>query len=123
MLPMMAGARPLVGSSISSSLRGSTMARAIDSICFCPPDSTPAASDQNFSSAGNRPKIQSRRGLIEVPAARRQDEVLAYREIGEYTHVLRHIGDTGSGDVGRGASADLLAVERAPCRLRRATAP
>jgi hypothetical protein len=41
-LLMMAGARPLLGSSISSSSRGSTMARATASICFCPPDSLPA---------------------------------------------------------------------------------
>jgi hypothetical protein len=61
MLPMIAGARPLVGSSIRNSLRGSMMARAIESICFCPPESTPAASDQNLSSAGNRPKIQRSR--------------------------------------------------------------
>ena len=61
MLTMIAGANPLVGSSISSSFRGSMMARAIESICFCPPDSTPAASDQNFSSAGKSPKIQRRR--------------------------------------------------------------
>jgi hypothetical protein len=39
---MMAGARPLLGSSISSSARGSTMARATASICFCPPESLPA---------------------------------------------------------------------------------
>ena len=39
---MIAGARPLVGSSIRISRRGSMMARAIDSICFCPPDSSPA---------------------------------------------------------------------------------
>ena len=61
MLAMIAGARPLVGSSIKNSLRGSMMARAIDSICFWPPERTPAASDQNFSSAGNRPKIQRSR--------------------------------------------------------------
>ena len=73
MLAMMAGARPLVGSSIRNSLRGSMMARAIDSICFWPPDSTPAASDQNFSSAGNRPKIHAqprrRRSARSAPPA------------------------------------------------------
>ena len=41
-LLMIDGARPLLGSSISSSSRGSTMARATASICFCPPDSLPA---------------------------------------------------------------------------------
>jgi hypothetical protein len=38
----MAGARPLVGSSTSSSLRGSTIARAIATICFWPPERFPA---------------------------------------------------------------------------------
>ena len=54
-----AGARPLVGSSIKSNLRGSTMARAIESICFCPPDSAPARDSQNRLSAGKNPKIHS----------------------------------------------------------------
>ena len=41
------------------------MARAIASICFCPPESAPAASDQNFSKAGNRPNTHfSRSGSI-----------------------------------------------------------
>lgn len=61
--PMIAGASPLVGSSISSSWRGSMMARAIDSICFCPPDSEPARDSQNFRSAGKKPKIQSSRAV------------------------------------------------------------
>jgi hypothetical protein len=39
---MIDGARPLLGSSIRISARGSTMARATASICFCPPDSLPA---------------------------------------------------------------------------------
>ena len=58
---MIDGARPLLGSSISSSARGSTIARATASICFCPPDSLPAGYSQNFFSAGNSPKIQSSR--------------------------------------------------------------
>ena len=61
MLSMMAGAMPLVGSSIRISVRGSMMARAIDSICFCPPDSTPAGCVQKRFSAGKKPKIQSSR--------------------------------------------------------------
>ena len=64
----MAGARPLVGSSISSSARGSTMARAIDSICFCPPESAPARDSQNFLSAGKKPKIQARRPSSSGPS-------------------------------------------------------
>ena len=38
----MEGAKPLLGSSINISKRGSMMARATASICFCPPDSLPA---------------------------------------------------------------------------------
>jgi hypothetical protein len=39
---MIDGARPLLGSSIRISARGSQMARATASICFCPPLSLPA---------------------------------------------------------------------------------
>ena len=72
--PTIAGERPLVGSSISRSSRGSTIARAIDSICFCPPDSAPARESQNFFSAGKKPKIQARRasssGRARAPSTR-----------------------------------------------------
>src|SRR5205085_7363871 len=57
MLLMIAGARPLLGSSMISSSRGSTMARDTASICFWPPDSLPAGWLQNFSMAGKRWKI------------------------------------------------------------------
>ena len=40
---MIDGARPLLGSSIRISARGSQIARATASICFCPPESLPAA--------------------------------------------------------------------------------
>ena len=56
MLAMIAGARPLVGSSISSSFLGSTMAREIASICFWPPERLPAGSCQNFFIAGKKPE-------------------------------------------------------------------
>ena len=59
----MAGARPLLGSSISSSRRGSMMARATASICFCPPESLPAGCSQNLRSAGKNPKIHSSRAV------------------------------------------------------------
>ena len=72
---MIAGARPLVGSSISSSSRGSTIARAIDSICFCPPDSEPARDSQNFFSAGKKPKIQASRASSSGPVARAEHQV------------------------------------------------
>ena len=65
---MIAGARPLVGSSIRSSLRGSMKARAKDSICFCPPDSVPARDSQNLLSAGKKPKIQSSRASSVGPS-------------------------------------------------------
>ena len=61
MWAMMAGARPLVGSSIRSSRRGSMMARATASICFWPPDRWPAGSCQKRFSASKRLKIQSSR--------------------------------------------------------------
>ncbi|MNC87692.1 hypothetical protein D3C83_34400 [compost metagenome] len=58
-LLMIAGARPLVGSSISTSFLGSTMAREMDSICFWPPESRPAGSCQNCFMGGKKRKIQS----------------------------------------------------------------
>mmetsp|Transcript_1391 Transcript_1391/g.4076 ORF Transcript_1391/g.4076 Transcript_1391/m.4076 type:complete len:91 (+) Transcript_1391:303-575(+) len=57
----MAGARPLLGSSITSSSRGSISARAIATICFWPPLSLPAGCCQKVFSAGNRPNSQSSR--------------------------------------------------------------
>src|SRR5258706_281235 len=50
-LLMIEGARPLVGSSTSTSFLGSTIAREIDSICFWPPERFPAGRCQNFFSA------------------------------------------------------------------------
>ena len=61
MLAMIAGASPLVGSSISSRRRGSTIARATASICFWPPDRLPAGRVQKRFSASKRAKIQSSR--------------------------------------------------------------
>ena len=61
MFSTIAGAMPLVGSSIRMRRRGSTTARAIESICFCPPESTPAGWFQNVFKAGKKPKIQSSR--------------------------------------------------------------
>jgi hypothetical protein len=63
-----AGESPLVGSSISNNSRGSTMARAIDSICFWPPERAPARDSQNFLSAGKKPKIQARRPSSSGPS-------------------------------------------------------
>ena len=70
MLLMMLGARPLLGSSTISSRRGSTMARATATICFCPPESLPAGWFQNFSTAGNSVKIHFNRASS-ICAARR----------------------------------------------------
>jgi hypothetical protein len=58
----------LVGSSIRSSRRGSMMARAIDSICFCPPERLPARDSQNRLSAGKNPKIHARRVSSGAPS-------------------------------------------------------
>ena len=66
--PTIAGASPLVGSSMSNSSRGSTMARTIDSICFWPPDKAPARDSQNFFSGGKKPKIQARRASSSGPS-------------------------------------------------------
>ena len=41
----------------------------------------------------------------------------AHREVGEHAHGLRHVGDAGARDVGRGRAADLAAVERDPAAL------
>jgi hypothetical protein len=61
------GASPLVGSSTSTSLRGSTIAREIASICFWPPESSPAGRCQNFLSASKKRKIHSRRASSSGP--------------------------------------------------------
>ena len=100
--PTIAGERPLVGSSISSNSRGSTIARAIDSICFWPPDSAPARDSQNFLSAGKKPKIQARRASFSGAIARAEDEVLLDGKIGEHRHGLRGVADAKTRDVARG---------------------
>jgi hypothetical protein len=81
------------------------MARAIESICFCPPDSAPARDNQNRLSAGKNPKVQR-------PVARRQHQVFLYRKIGKHRHALRHIADAEPRDIGRRAMLDASAIER-----------
>jgi hypothetical protein len=61
---MIDGARPLLGSSIRISARGSTMARATASICFCPPRACPPGRARTSSAPG--------RGRRSSPAARVQ---------------------------------------------------
>src|SRR5512133_2822911 len=46
-------------------------------------------------------------------AARREQHVLAHREVGEDAHVLRHVGDAALGDFRRGPRRNVLAVEPA----------
>ena len=65
---MMAGASPFVGSSTSRSFLGSTIAREMASICFCPPERLPAKACQNFFIAGNSAKMRSRRCSSRGPA-------------------------------------------------------
>jgi hypothetical protein len=49
------------------------MARAIDSICFWPPDSAATRASQNFLSVGKKPKIQrDARHPADCPARRAQ---------------------------------------------------
>ena len=116
MLRTITGARPLVGSSTSSSRRGSAMARAIASICFWPPERLPAGRFQKRLSAGKRPKIQSRRSASTGPLRAASSDVLAHREIGEDAHGFRHVGDAGARDVGRGQLGDVAAVENDAAR-------
>ena len=73
--PTIAGARPLVGSSISSSLRGSTIARAIDSICFWPPDSVPARDSQNLLQRREEAENPVEPRVVERAVARRQHQI------------------------------------------------
>ena len=125
---MIAGARPLLGSSISSSLRGSTMARETASICFCPPLSLPAGWFQNFFMAGNRPKIHSSRVGVDVVqrCARRARPAACFRftaQVGEDAHALGHVGHAAGGDLGRLARGDVLPGQRDPCPGWRATGP
>ena len=110
--PTIAGARPLVGSSISRSSRGSTMARAIDSICFCPPESEPARDSQNFFSAGKKPKIQARRAVVERAFARAEHEVLLDGEVGEDRHRLGRVADAEARDVARREAIERRVPER-----------
>ena len=129
---MIDGARPLLGSSISSSARGSTMARATASICFCPPREL----------AGRvEPELLQRREQAEDPLqplrvelagvarrARGQQHVLLHRQVGEDAHALGHVGDaaarrcrawpgrlmsTGPGSAARPALAPPQAHDRA----------
>ena len=108
----MAGARPLLGSSISISARGSTMARATASICFWPPESLPA---------GIEPELLQRREEAEDPfeaggvelfgaarGARGEHHVLLHREVGEDAHALGHVGDAALRDLGRAAAGERL---------------
>ena len=88
------------------------MARAIDSICFCPPERPPARDSQNCFERREEAENPLQPRIVERPVARRQHQIFPHGEIGEDRHGLGHIGDAEPGDVGRRSASMRLAVER-----------
>ena len=109
--PMIAGASPLVGSSISSSLRGSMKARAKREHLLLPAGQRSGARQPELLQRREEAENPVETRLVHRSLARRKHEVLAHREVGEHRHGLRHIADAGARDVGRGKRLDALAAE------------
>ena len=110
------GASPLVGSSTSSSRFSFSSARAIATICCCPPESVPARCSAALA--------QLREELVDEVVARRRR--CARRaggsrdgEPGEHVAVLGHVADAAPDDPVRRHARDVRAVERTTGPARR----
>ena len=116
----MIGARPFVGSSINNNFFGSIMARAIATICFCPPESVPAERRQKRFNAGKQPRIESEALPVGSPARRREEEILPERSDHGNAHVLGKYRRRLSGKCRPSRRRDLVAGETdfAPTRGR-----
>ena len=128
---MIAGARPLVGSSISTSLRRlDDGARDRQHLLLAARQQLPAGRSQNFFIGGKNRKIQFQARFVRRPAARRQHQVLAHRQAGENAHRFGHVGDAEVGDRGgvcagrdvrmsrSGSRPPRLATDRGWCAAR-----
>ena len=109
------GARPMEGSSISSTFGLAISARPIATICCSPPDSVPAFCLRRSRTRGNVSSTRSRssldRGAIGA-LVRPQLEVLRHRHVAEQPPVLRHHRDAPANDLRRRQTADRLAAEQ-----------
>ncbi len=107
----MAGASPLVGSSTSSSRHGSTIARAMATICFWPPERFPAGMFQNLLQRRQETEDPLQSPGIHRRAPRAEKEVLAHRKTGKHRHALGNVGDAGTRDLRRIEGRDVVPVE------------
>ena len=110
-----AGARPFVGSSTSRTRLSFRSARAIATICCCPPESVPARCCAAL--------LELREELVDEVVARLrvalgEPEVLRDGEPGEDVAVLRHVADACGGRSGASTSR----VSSSPVELDRAAA-
>ncbi|MEY9739300.1 hypothetical protein ABH985_007089 [Bradyrhizobium ottawaense] len=87
------------------------MARAIESICFCPPERLPRPRQPEPAQRREETKNPVELGVVERAVARRQHQVFLHGEIGEYRHALRHVADAEPCDVRRRAALDAIAGE------------
>ena len=113
------GARPSDGSSSSSSRGDAISARAMASICCCPPESSPARSCRRSCSIGNSSCTRSGPRLGgPVPAAEPADaEVLVHGQAGEDLAALGDLHHAIADDGGRRAAVEALAVEADRARV------
>ena len=110
---MIAGARPLVGSSISSSARGSIERAGDREHLLLAARQRARAREPEFFQRGKEAEDPVEPRLVHRAAARGEQQIFAHAEVGEDRHRLRHVGDAGARDVARARASR----RRSPSRI------
>ena len=114
------GARPSVGSSISSTVGLPTSARAIASICCSPPES---ASPRWRRRSRSRGKSSKARSIVQAPGRARDPQMLAHAERGKDLALLRHVAEPRARAPPGRPAGDVAAGERIAARAHAACGP
>ena len=106
------GASPSVGSSIMISSGSPISVRQMVSICFSPPESTPAAVSARAFRLGNISSMSSSRQRPSLwVSLLPEQEILPHRETWEDVAVLGHIAEAQPGDAIARQPGDVAALE------------
>ena len=110
--PMIAGARPLVGSSISKQAARLDDGAGDRQHLLLAARQRARARQPEFLQRREEAENPFEPGVVERPVARGEHEIFLDAEIGKHRHRLRHIGDAGARD-GGGVAARRSARRRA----------